>query len=71
MGRRTLLALLFHTVVEGRDAKDALRRRGLARRQTLCDDIRACTRPLVFDSWDHLIDFMLRGLDLHSPLDTG
>ena len=65
-----LLAFLFHTVLEWSDDKDALLRRVLARRQTFFDDIRAFTRSLVFDSWDHLIDFMLRGLDLQSSLDT-
>src|SRR6266849_1352436 len=66
-----LLALLFHTVLEWSDDKYALLRRVLARRQTFFDDIRALTRYMVFDSWDHLIDFMLRGLELQSPFDTG
>ena len=65
-----LLALLCHTVLEGSDDKYALLRRVLARRQTFFDDIRALTRYLVFDSWDHLIDFMLRGLELPASLDT-
>ena len=67
----TLLALLCHTVLAWREDKSALLRRVLARRQTFFDDIRALTRSLVFDSWDHLIDFMLRGLELQSALDTG
>lgn len=71
MFRLNLLALLFHTVLEGSDDTYALLRRVLARRQTFFDDIRALTRSLVFDRWDHLIDFMLRGLELHSLLDTG
>jgi hypothetical protein len=66
-----LLALLLHTVLEWSDDKYALLRRVLARRQTFFDDIRAFTRSLVFDSWDHLIDFMLRGLELPLSLDTG
>lgn len=66
-----LLALLFHTVLEWSDDKYALLRRVLARRQTFFDDIRALTRYMVFDSWEHLIDFMLQGLELQSPLDTG
>ena len=66
-----LLAFLFHTVLEWSDDKYALLRRVLARRQTFVDDILALTRYLVFDSWDHLIDFMLRGLELQSSLDTG
>lgn len=66
-----LRALLFHTVLEGTDDNDALLRRGLARRQTFCDDIRALTRYLVFDSWEHLMDFMIRGLELPPQTDTG
>jgi hypothetical protein len=66
-----LLACLFHTVLEWRDDKYALLRRVLARRQTFFDAIRALTRYMVFDSWDHLIDCMLQGLALQSSLDTG
>jgi hypothetical protein len=66
-----LLAFLFHTVLEWSDDKYALLRRGLARRQTFFNDIRALTRYIVFDSWEHLIDFMLQGLELQPPLDTG
>src|SRR2546428_2469337 len=66
-----LLAFLFHTVLEWSDDKYALLRRVLARRQTFFNDIRALTRYIVFDSWEHLIDFMLQGLELQPPLDTG
>jgi hypothetical protein len=66
-----LLAFLFHTVLEWSDDKYALLRRVLARRQTFFDDIRALTRYMVFASWDHLIDFMLQGLELLSSFDTG
>jgi hypothetical protein len=65
-----LLAFLFHTVLEWSDDKYALLRRVLVRRQTFFDDLRAFTRDMVFESWDHLIDFMLRGLELQSSLDT-
>ncbi len=65
-----LLAFLFHTVLEWSDDKYALLRRVLVRRQTFFDDLRALTRYMVFDSWDHLIDFMLRGLELQSSFDT-
>ena len=66
-----LLAFLFHTVLEWSDDKYALLRRVLARRQTFFEDIRALTRYMVFDSWDHLMDFMIRGLDLQQQVDTG
>ena len=65
-----LLALLFHTVLEWSDAKYALLRQVLARRQTFFHDIQAFMRSMVFDSWERLIDFMIRGLALESPCDT-
>jgi hypothetical protein len=65
-----LLAFLFHTVLEWSDKKYALLRRVLARRQTFFEDIRALTRYMVFDSWEHLMDFMLQGLDLQLQPDT-
>ena len=66
-----LLAFLFHTVLEGGDDKYALLRQVLARRQTFFDDMRALTRYMVFDSWHHLMDFMIRGLKLEARFDTG
>lgn len=63
-----LLAFLFHTVLEWSDEKYTLLRHVLARRQTFFDDIRALTRYMVFESWHHLMDFMIRGLELESKL---
>jgi hypothetical protein len=65
-----LLAFLFHTVLEWSDDKYALLRQVLARRQTFFHDIQALTRYMVFDHWDHLLDFMIRGLELESQCDT-
>ena len=65
-----LLAFLFHTVLEWSDDKYALLRQVLARRQTFFSDIQAFMRYMVFDSWDHLINFMIRGLELESQFDT-
>ena len=65
-----LLAFLFHTVWEWRDDKYALLRRVLARRQTFFQDIQALMRYMVFDDWDHLLDFMIRGLELESQSNT-
>ena len=61
-----LLAFLFHTVLEWSDQKYTLLRQVLARRQTFFDDIQALTRYMVFPSWHHLMDFMIRGLELES-----
>jgi hypothetical protein len=65
-----LLAFLFHTVLEWSDTKYALLRKVLVRRQTFFHDIQALMRYMVFDSWGHLIDFMIRGLELESQVDT-
>jgi len=65
-----LLALLFHTVLEWSDAQYALRRRVLARRQTFFHDVQALMRYMVFDNWALLMDFMIRGLELESQVDT-
>jgi len=65
-----LLAFLFHTVLEWSDDQYALLRRVLARRQTFFQDIQALMRYMVFDDWEHLMDFMIRGLELPSPSDT-
>ena len=57
----------------GKDAivsKYALLRRVLARRQPFFEDIQALTRYMVFDSWHHLMDFMIQGLELPPQLDT-
>jgi hypothetical protein len=65
-----LLAFLFHTVLEWSDEQYALLRQVLARRQTFFQDIQALMRYLVFDSWDHLMDFMIRGLEMESQCDS-
>ena len=65
-----LLAFLFHTVLEWSDDKYALLRQVLARRQSFFNDIQALMRYMVFDNWDHLMDFMIRGLELESQFDT-
>ena len=65
-----LLAFLFHTVLEWSDDTYALLRQVLARRQTFFHAIQAFMRYMVFDSWDHLMDFMIRGLELESQFDT-
>lgn len=66
-----LLAFLFHTVLEWSDPKYALLRQVLAKRQTFFQDIQALMRYMVFDSWEHLLEFMIRGLELEFQFDTG
>ena len=65
-----LLAFLFHTVLELTDAKYRLLRQELAARQTFFNDVRTLTRYFCFDSWQHLLDFMITQLELQPKLDT-
>jgi hypothetical protein len=59
-----ILAFLMHTVLELVDGKYRLIRSKLPTRQTFFDDVRALTRYLYFASWEGLLDFMMRGLEL-------
>jgi hypothetical protein len=65
-----LLAFLFHTVLEWGDEHYAILRQVLARRQTFFEDMRALTCYMVFESWHHLMDFMIKGLKLESRLES-
>jgi hypothetical protein len=62
-----LLAFLFHTVLEIMDERYKLIRDELPTRKTFFDDIRALTKYIYFDSWDSLLAFMIRGLELDIP----
>ena len=44
-------------------------RQALAARHTVFQDLQALTRALLFESGDHLLDFMLQGLEIAVPLD--
>jgi len=59
-----ILAFLFHTVLEFTDDRYRLIRKKLPTRKTFFDDIRALTRYICFNSWDHLLNFMMEGLEL-------
>lgn len=65
-----ILSLLFHTVLERLDEKYKRLRAHLPTRKTFFDDLRALTRYLYFESWDHLLTFMLEGLELPIPPNT-
>jgi len=62
-----LLAFLFHTVLELVDEKYQLLREELSARKTFFNDIRALLRYLLFESWEHLLDFMLEHLEVVVP----
>ncbi|MGH8057722.1 MAG: ISNCY family transposase, partial [Candidatus Entotheonellia bacterium] len=65
-----LLAFLFHTVLGWADQKYRLVRQVLAARQTFFQDLQALTRDLLFESGNHLLDFMLQGLEIAVPPDA-
>ena len=65
-----ILSLLFHTLLDLLDQKYKLLRAHLPTRKTFFDDLRALTRYIYFDSWDHLLTFMLEGLELDIPPNT-
>lgn len=65
-----ILSLLFHTLLALNDTKYRLLRAHLSTRKTFFDDLRALTRYVCFDSWDHLLTFMIEGLELEVPADT-
>lgn len=59
-----ILAFLYHTFLSFTDANYRLIRATLPTRKTFFDDLRALTRYLLFPSWDALMDFMMRGLEI-------
>lgn len=65
-----LLAFLFHTVLELVDAKYCLLRQALGPRRTFFNDLQTLTRYLYFQSWQHLLDFMIEQLELSPKYDT-
>lgn len=56
-----ILAYLLHTLLDLMDDKFCLLRQTLPSRKRLFDDIKALTTYFCFDSWEHLLDFMLEG----------
>jgi hypothetical protein len=52
------------------DHKYHLVRQALAARQTFFQDLQALTRSLLCESWNHLLDFMLQGLEIAMPPDA-
>ena len=56
-----ILAYLLHTLLDLMDDKFCLLRETLPSRKRLFDDMKALTTYLCFESWEHLLDFMLEG----------
>ena len=59
-----ILAFLFHTLLDLTDERYRLIRSTLPTRKTFFDDLRALMRYHCFASWDVLMDFMMRGLEI-------
>jgi len=59
-----ILAFLVHTVIGMMDSRYQLVRQKLGTRKTFFDDIRALTRYHYFKSWDDLLQFMLKKLNI-------
>jgi hypothetical protein len=62
-----IFSFLLHTMLEIFDNKYRLIRETLPRRKDFFNDVRALTRYICFDSWNQLLDFMIRGLELPDP----
>ena len=56
-----LLAYWLPTLLDLMDDKFCLLRQKLPSRRRLFDDMKALTTYLCFDSWEHLLYFMLEG----------
>ena len=59
-----LLAFLFHTLLDLLDEQYQALRLELVTRQDFFNDLRALLRYMLFDNWNHLMHFMLDGLEL-------
>jgi hypothetical protein len=65
-----LIAFLFHTLLHLIDERYKLIRKKLSRRKNFFDDVRALTRYMFFENWNHLMRFMMKGLEIEF-FDTG
>ena len=59
-----MLALLTHTFLAFCDDNYQLIRATLPTRKTFFDDVRALLRYMCFPSWEAMMDFMMRGLEI-------
>jgi hypothetical protein len=65
-----LLAFLFHTVLHLVDLQYQQIRSLLGTRKRFFNDLRALTTYFIFDSWRHLISFMLNQFDPIRPVNS-
>jgi hypothetical protein len=59
-----LLAFLFHTLLQLLDEQSPRLRQHLVARQDFFNDLRTLLRYMLLDNWNHLMHFMLVGLEL-------
>jgi len=59
-----LLAFLLHTLLDLLDEQYQLLRKHLVVRKDFFNDLRALLRYMLFHNWNHLLHFMLTGLEL-------
>ena len=62
-----IMAFLTHTVLEWMDDKYQLLRKKLSSRKRLFNDIRTLTSYLCFETWEALMDFMLKSFEPPPP----
>jgi hypothetical protein len=62
-----ILAFLTHTVLEWMDGKYQLLRKKLPSRKRLFNDIRTLTSYLCFQTWEALMDFILKSFEPSPP----
>ncbi|MBS3955863.1 MAG: ISNCY family transposase, partial [Methylomicrobium sp.] len=70
MATLVLLAYLLHTTLDWVDSYYRAVRGLLPSRRTFFEHLRALIQYLPFDDWDHLMQFMLKGLNGTIP-DSG
>ena len=59
-----LLAFQLHTILDLLDEQYQLLRQHLVTRKDFFGDLRTLLRYMLFDDWNHLMRFMLIGLEL-------
>jgi hypothetical protein len=62
-----LLSYLFHTVAQIFDRRYILVRKTLSSRKMFFHDVQALTKYFFYESWDHLLQTMIVGLELEDP----
>ncbi|HPW68424.1 MAG: hypothetical protein ACOX2W_09125 [Desulfomonilia bacterium] len=63
-----LLAFLAHTFLDFIDTSYTFLRKVLGARKTFFNDFSTLTKYFFYPSWDALMDFMIKGLELKHPV---